>query len=102
HRLVRAHESLRLCGIERYTKRLREQNDIGSSRLSVDADDRVGAYFGGLAPEIGSRILAFAAAVHAGPGAESARPDARSSVRRFQTQGSIGRMRKAGESSKRR
>ena len=69
--------------------------------MSVDADNRVGADLGGIAPEIGARILAFAAAVHAGPGAEGAGTNDGSAVRCLKSEGCVGRMREAGEAGQR-
>ncbi len=101
HGLVGVHQSLRLRGIESNAQRLREQNDVGSSRLSVDADYRAGADSGGIAPEVCPGVLAFAAAVHAGPGAKCARADDGSAVRRLQPESRVSRVRQAGKPGKR-
>jgi len=97
HGLIRVHERLGLGGIESYPQRFREQNDVGPAGLAVDANDRIRAHAGRIAPEICAGILALAAAVHAGPGAECAGADDGSAVRHLKAEARVGRVSQAGE-----
>ena len=68
---------------------------------AVDADDGDWRRPGGIAPEICSGIFVFAAAMHAGPGAECAGTDDGRAVRRLRAEGCIGGMGEAGEPGER-
>ena len=63
--------------------------------------DRICANLSGIAPQVGTGILALAAAVHAGPCAKRAGTDDGRAVRHLKPERRIRRMRQAGEPGER-